>query len=301
MLSMDIKTARIICDLLELRNFSKVAKKHKVSQSAISQKLAQIEMANKCQIFNRKHRPFIPTKAGELFYKACKDILERYEKLNTDINTLAKFPSQFNIDTILSIGMYTLQPYIKIFMARYPKVKLNIEYYEANQIYNRILSGDSDIGIVAVPQKKRNINVYTFKDEPLVLACSIEHSLANEAAVDIHKLQDKDFIAFNKNIPTRKLTDSILKQYNVCVNIKKEFDNIETIKRAVEINAGISILPQTAMIQELANGTLKAIPFSNERFVRPTGMLIKKTEKLNPLAQYYLEILLNGKEHEMST
>jgi len=70
-----------------------------------------------------------------------------------------------------------------------------------------------------------------------------------------------------------------------------EFDNIETIKRAVEINAGVSILPEATIVQEVASATLKALPFSNERFVRPTGILVRKGRILSQATRYLLSIL----------
>jgi DNA-binding transcriptional LysR family regulator len=53
----------------------------------------------------------------------------------------------------------------------------------------------------------------------------------------------------------------------------------------------VSILPQAAVVQEVAGGTLKAIPFSNERFVRPTGIIIRKEHTLSPAARYLVELL----------
>jgi DNA-binding transcriptional LysR family regulator len=70
-----------------------------------------------------------------------------------------------------------------------------------------------------------------------------------------------------------------------------EFDNIETIKRAVEINSGISILPRTAIVQELANGTLKAVSFSNENFIRPTGVIVRKDKIMGQAGKYFIELL----------
>ena len=70
-----------------------------------------------------------------------------------------------------------------------------------------------------------------------------------------------------------------------------EFDNIETIKRAVEINGGVSILPEPTIVQEVASGTIKAVPFSNERFVRPTGIIVRKDRVLSQAARYCIELL----------
>jgi DNA-binding transcriptional LysR family regulator len=70
-----------------------------------------------------------------------------------------------------------------------------------------------------------------------------------------------------------------------------EFDNTETIKRAIEINAGISILPETVVLQEVAGGIVKAIPFSNERFIRQTGIIVRKDKILGLAGRYFIELL----------
>lgn len=288
---MNIETAKLFCDLVELQNLSRAAEKHGITQSAVSQQLAQLELTHKCQLINRKKRPLTLTPAGELFYKACRDILDRYNRLNSELAALGKSTARINIAAIFSIGMHTLQPYVKRFMAGYPKVNLNIEYSSASEIYDGVLRGDIDIGVVAVPKKDRNIDVYPVQNEPLVLVCSPENPLANESAADIHELQGVEFIAFEKGVPSRTLIDDILKQYNVTVRTVMEFDNIETIKRAVEIDAGASILPETTIHAELANSTLKAVPFSNEKFSRPTGLIVRKNKILTQAARYLIELL----------
>lgn len=288
---MNIETVKLFGDIVELQNFSRAAEKHGISQSAVSQQLAQLELTHKCQFINRKKRPLTLTPAGELFYRACKDILDRYNRLNSELATLGKLTARINIAAIFSIGMHSLQPYVKKFMARYPRVNLNIEYAGASEIYDGVLRGDIDIGIIAVPKKDRNIDVYPLENESLVLVCSPENPLANKAVTDIHELQGVEFIAFEKDVPTRTLIDNILREHNVTIRTVMEFDNIETIKRAVEIGAGISILPETTIGAELANGTLRAIHFSNENFFRPTGLIVRKNKTLTQAGRYLIELL----------
>jgi len=288
---MNVETFGIFCDLADLKNLSRTAEKHGISQSAVSQQLAQLELTNKCQLVSRKKRPLTLTPAGQLFYRAAKDILDRYNRLNSELAALGKTTARINVAAIFSIGMHTLQPHIKTFMEKYQKVNLNIEYADAKGIYERVLRGDVDIGVVAVPRKDRNIDVHPIEDEPLVLVCSPENTLANESAADIHELQGVPFIAFEKGVPSRTLIDDILKQYSVTVRTMMEFDNIETIKRAVEINAGVSILPETTIHAELANSTLKAVPFSNEKFARPAALIIRKNKTLTKAGRFLIELL----------
>jgi DNA-binding transcriptional LysR family regulator len=289
---MHIETLKIFCDLADLRSFSKTADKHLLSQSAVSQQLAQLELAHKCQLIDRKKRPIELTKAGQLLYKAATDILDRYEELKSELNALkSSTGSRINVAAIFSIGMHTLPDYVKKFMTRYPNVNVHIEYFSADKIYELVLAGDIDIGLVAVPKRDKRLDVYDFEDEPLVLACSPKHPLSHESQVDIHKLQFEKFISFGKDVPTRTWIDNILQRYNVVVRPVMEFDNIETVKRAVEINSGISILPETAILQEVGSGTIKAIGFSNENFVRPTGIIIRKNKIMGQAGRYFIELL----------
>ncbi len=288
---LNVETLRIVCDLIELRNFSRTAEKHGVSQSAVSQQLAQLEIKHKCQFVNRKKRPLELTPAGQIFYLACRDMLDRYDRMISELAVLGKSTTRINIAAIFSIGMHTLQPYVKKFMAKYPTVTLRIQYCSASEIYDRVLRGDVDIGIVAVAQKMRNIDVYSFENEPLVLVCSPTSSLASASTVDIHHLRGMDFIAFDKDVPSRTLIDAIFERYNTKPRIALEFDNIETIKRAVEIGAGVSILPSTTIRAELANGTLKAIRFADETFFRPTSVILRKNKTLTQSGRYLLELL----------
>jgi DNA-binding transcriptional LysR family regulator len=289
---MHIEMLKLFCDLAEMQSFSKTAEKNLISQSAVSQQLAQLELIHKCQLINRKKRPIELTKAGQLFYQASKDMLDRYEQLKNELRTLQKtFISKINVAAIFSIGMHTLPDYVKKFMVSYPKVNVHIEYFSSGRIYELILNGDVDIGLVAVPKRDKRLDVFDFEDEPLVLACSPKHPLAHESQVDIHKLQFERFIAFEKDVPTRMWIDGILERYNISVSPVMEFDNIETVKRAVEINSGISILPKTAILQELGSGTMKAIDFSNERFIRPTGIIVRKDKILSQAGRYFIELL----------
>ncbi len=289
---MHIEILKIFCDLVEVRSFSKTAEKNLLSQSAISQQLAQLELSYKCQLINRKKRPIELTKEGQLLYRAARDMLDRYEQLRSEMNALKSTgSSRINVAAIYSIGMHTLPDYVKKFMVSYPEVNVHIEYFNAEKIYELLLTGDFNIGLVAVPKKDKRFEVYEFEDEPLVLVCNPKHPLAKESQVDIHQVQFERFISFEENVPTRVWIDSIFQRYNIIVHPVMEFDNVETTKRAVEINSGVSILPLTTVLQEVAAGTLRAIEFSNEKFVRPTGIVVRKGKIFGEAGRFFVELL----------
>lgn len=288
---MNIETLRLIYDLMESQNFSKTAKKIGISQSAVSQQLAQLEMRHNCQFFDRKTRPIEPTPEGRALYRAARDILERYDGLVSELRDMNKSHGRINIGAIFSIGMYSLQPYVSYFMSNYPNTNVSVQYSSYLEIYRRVLKGELDLGIIAYAKSLRDIDVYPFVEEPLKLVTAPDHRFADMKKVDIHKLSGEDFIAFEKEVPTRQLIDEILDRYNVKPRIIQEFDNTETIKRAVEIGAGVSILPETTLQTEVKNRTLKATDFEQGKMMRPTNIIARKGKSFSRLEKTLLKLL----------
>lgn len=289
---MQIETLQIFCDLAELKSFSRTAEKNMLSQSAVSQQLTQLEKSFNAPLIDRHRKSFGLTAAGELFYNSCKDIISRYENFQSSLNYLKNSAkSKISVAAIYSIGMHSLQEYIKKFMTLHPQVYLDIEYLSAAEIYNRLLLGKIDVGLVAIPRNSPDIQVFDFIPEPMVFVCSPQHPFAKKSSVDICMMQYEQFIAFAQNLPTRDWIDQLLIRYNIALKPVMEFDNVETIKRVVEINAGVSIMPETTIRNEVANKTLKAIPFSNENFTRPTGIVIRKNRAMNDNLKAFIELL----------
>jgi DNA-binding transcriptional LysR family regulator len=289
---MNIETLRVFVDLVEMLSFSKTAEKNMLSQSAVSQQLAQLELVHNCQLINRKKRPIELTAEGQILYRAAKEIIDRYETVKSELKVLVSSgESRINVAAIYSIGMHSLPAYVKKFMVKFPKVNVHVEYFPPGKVYELVLRGDFDIGLVAIARRDKRLQVYDFEDEPLVLVCSPKHQLAGESEIDIHKIQYEPFIAFETDVPSRIWIDGILQRYGIVVRPVMEFDNVETIKRAVEINVGISILPKTTVVQEVNSGTIRAIPFSNENFVRPTGLIFRKNAMQSQAAKSFIELL----------
>jgi DNA-binding transcriptional LysR family regulator len=98
-------------------------------------------------------------------------------------------------------------------------------------------------------------------------------------------------VAYEQDIPTRKATDQLLREHQVTVHYSGEFDNIETIKRAVEIGQGVAIVPLASIQYELDHGTLKAMQLAEAVLKRPLGTIHKKGRHLSPAAVKFIEIL----------
>ena len=124
-----------------------------------------------------------------------------------------------------------------------------------------------------------------------MLICHPQHPFAKQKSVKLKTLAGQNIIGFEPDIPTRKALDKILKEHGVEIKHVMEFDNIETVKRAVEIDAGISIVPQGTVLQEVAKQTLVAVEIEDGEFYRPIAAIYKKNKVLSPAMKQFLTIL----------
>jgi DNA-binding transcriptional LysR family regulator len=195
------------------------------------------------------------------------------------------------VATIYSIGLHDLPAYVKRFMKSYPTVNIHVEYRRANQVYEDVLSNVVDLGLVAYPVKDPKIEIIALRKDPLVLICHPQHPFAKLKSVKLKSLTSQKVIGFEPDIPTRKALDKILKEHGVEAKHVMEFDNIETVKRAVEIDAGISIVPMGTIGQEISKQTLVALPIEDGDFYRPLAAIYKKNKVLSPAMKQFLAIL----------
>jgi DNA-binding transcriptional LysR family regulator len=289
---MQIESLKVFCDLAETESFTKAAQINGVTQSAVSQQISALERTFKSLLIERSKKKFRLTREGQVLYDYSKQIIQTYESLNSKIQELKDIISgTIRVATIYSIGLHDLPPYVKRFMRSYPTVNIHVEYRRANQVYDDVLSNVVDLGLVAYPVKDSKLEIIPLRKEPLVLICHPQHPFTQQKAIKLKALVGQKIIGFEPDIPTRKALDKILKEYHVEVKHVMEFDNVETVKRAVEIDAGVSIVPQGTVIQEIAKQTLASVEIEDGQFFRPLAAIYKKNKVLSPAMKQFLTIL----------
>lgn len=289
---MHLENLQIFCDLVDSESFSKAAKLHEVTQSAVSQQLRSIEKHFNVLIVDRHNKKFRLTNEGEKLYAAAKDMLDRYEELVGELQELQQVVSgSIHVSTIYSIGLHELHPYVKEFMQQYPSVNVRIEFRRSNLVYEDVLNHDADIGLVAYPISNRLLEVIPFTEDQLVLICSPENPLSQCQEISITELSKQAMIGFDKDIPTRKATDVILRRAGLEIQPVMEFDNVETVKRAVEINAGVALIPEKTVEQEVRQGQLVKVKIVDENLSRPLAILVRKGRALSPSIKRFIQML----------
>lgn len=288
---------QVFCDIIETRSFSKAAARNFISQPAVSQQVKALEEQFHQKLIERSPQGIYPTEAGRLFYQGAREILERYRTLERQMMDLTQsVAGTIRVATVYSVGLHDLPPYVKRFIQAYPQARIHVEYSRTNKIYEAVRQNLVDIGIVAYPQEGRHLGVIPLPSDELVVIVSNSHPLAEQnAPVELKSLARQPFVAFEPDIPTRKAVDRLLHDHTIEVEIVQEFDNVETIKRSVEADVGVSIIPRRTVQMEVKAGSLTALPMADMKVERPVGVIYKRGKTFSNTLQKFIAVL-TGRE-----
>lgn len=291
---MQIESLKLFTDLAETESFTKAAQLNRITQSAVSQQISSLEKHFRSLLIERSRKRFRLTREGQVLYDYAKQILMAHDSLVNRIQEIKDIISgTIRVSTIYSIGLHDLPPYIKIYLKAYPTVKVQVEYRRVNQVYDDVLGNSVDIGLVAFPDRDPRLEVIPLRKDNLVLICHPNHPFAKTKLVKAASLEGQKFIAFEPDIPTRRAIDRKLSERKIAVTPVMEFDNIETVKRAVEIDAGISIVPHNTVLQEVEKQTLTEVKIEDVDMFRPLAAIYKKKKVLTPAMKQFLTVLKN--------
>lgn len=293
---MQIESLKVFCQLAETGSFTKAAQLNGVTQSAVSQQLSALERLFKSLLVERSKKKFRLTREGQVLYDHSKELLATLDALRSKLKEIKHVISgTIRVSTIYSVGLHDLPPHLKRFLKAYPTVNVHVEYRRASQVYEDVMGNVVDLGLVAYPNRDRKLEIFPLRKEPLVLVCHPKHPLAKHKDVRLKALSGQKFIGFEPDTPTRAALDRLLRENHVQVQHVMEFDNVETVKRAVEIDAGVAIVPEGTVTQEVAKQTLARVGLENGAFHRPLAVIYKKTKVLSPAMKQFLAYLKQDK------
>jgi len=283
---------KVFSDLAETASFSQAARRNTITQSAVSQQIKALEKHFGVRFIERGKKNFCLTSEGRVFLGAAREILAVVDSLDVRLREMREVVAgDLRLAAVLSVGLHELPPFTRQFTRQYPQVKIHTEYLRSSEVYATVLAGRAEAGLVAYPQARRGLSSEVLWRDRLVLVCSPSHRLARRSRVPLAELAGEKFIAFAADLPTRKALDRALRAARVSMRPEMEFDNIETVKRAVEIGDSVSILPETVLANERRAGSLISLEITSADMWRPVGVITRRNRDGGLALRRLLELL----------
>ena len=294
---MNFRDLDLFCEVAHLGSFSKAAKAHGMSQPAASEIVKSLEEKLGCELLNRAVRPLELTPEGHIYYDGCRQLLDEYRRLEDRVlQRRDKVVGPVRVGAIYSVGLLQMEGYVREFERLYPDSALDLQYLHPEEVLTRVVSEEVDLGLLSFPPKRSDLNCIPWQDQPIVVVVPPSHLLAKRDWLKVEELEGENLVGFTTDLQMRTETDRWLKQAKVHVSVVHAFDNIENIKRAVEVGSGIALLPVPTVRREAELGSLVAIPLENVTWFRRLAIIHKRTKPFTTAISRFLELLQQDPE-----
>lgn len=289
---MNLKNLKVFCDIVARRSFSRAAEDNGISQSGASQVVGQLESRLGVQLIERSKRPLVPTPEGRVFFDGCRKLVARYDALEDEVRALHEdVAGRVRLAAIYSVGLHQMSEYVQEFMSRHPRANVRLEYLHPDRVREAVEVGQADVGIISYPRSSRAVEAEAWREEPIVLVCGPRHPFAARDEVSLADLHGQRLVGFDPDLVIRHEIDRAIEAAGAEPAVVMEFDNVETIKRAVEIDAGMALLPEPTVSREVAAGSLVSLPLQGHPLIRPLGVIRGRGRPLSPTVRRFLELL----------
>jgi len=272
-------------------SFRLAAQRNNISQPAVSQHIHLLEHKLHCSLFERSSRKTTLTPAGKVFFVYAQQMLDSYQNAINEIEKMNNLSiGSVSVASIYSIGLYQLKPIIQHFFKEYPKINIHLEYCHHSAVYQMIKDRLVDFGMVAFPKETEGFKIKIFAYDQLTLVQSPKRRyFKKNEKITLERLDNLKFVGIASSTPTGQAIKQFFKTHQIQVSLVNEYENIDTVKNAVEAGIGCSILPETTITKELKNSTLEIIPLQGFDLKRPLAIVHSDKKVFTKAAKIFLD------------
>jgi len=283
-------------------SFSEAARELNVSQSSISVQIRQFENYLGHTLFNRLKKGVERTESGEVVFQFAEEIFHDVDRIWNDLEAMERqVKGTLSIGTINSFGIYTLPGVLKEFTGRFPEVKVAVQFAAPRQLAEMLQSGKVDIAVVNSSRRYGGLTGVALREMKMFLVAPPDHPLASLETVNPRELENHPFIGYEEGSETRMMMDAFFRRMSLSVEYALESSNVATVKHMVMAGLGLSVLPETAVGDEIRDGRLVRIDVQGLYMAQRITLYYKTNRTLTPTRREFLKFIQStlGAEREL--
>ena len=255
---MEIRQLRAFVAIAESGTFTSGAQRVHVTQAAISMQIRQLENEIGARVFVRAPRHVILTEAGEHLLRRARQILREHDAAVDEIAELAGAErGRLRIGSASAMVLTDQLPVILTELRKqHPGAEIAVTSGTSEALVEQILAGELDIAFVSLPVDARGIQTERLSEDQLVAIASPRHKLAKQKTISAYTLAGERLILGERGGNTRRLIDQFFAQAGVTLKVAMELSRQAAIRRMVEEDMGVGIVPFESVREEVDKGRL---------------------------------------------
>jgi len=292
---LDLHKLRVFYVVAQEGSFSAAAERLYITQSAVSQQIKELEASLGQPLFEREWRGVRLTPSGEVltdYRRQIFDLIAQAENALTNVQQLAS--GKISLGATPGIGVYLAPLWVQGFRARYSHLTVALNTGITAQVVGDVLAHRIDLGIIEgelddlTPPRLGHVIMAQVEQKIVV---GSKHPYWHAPQVDAADLGTQSFITRQQNSQSRIWLERTLKRLGIDPMIGAEFDNIESIKRAVSAGTCVAVLPAYVIQTEVEQNVLRAVPVDGQPFVREIKLVWDRDVRFSPVVRAFIDYL----------
>ena len=287
-----MRKLELFLDVAAECSISRAAEANGITQSAVSQRLRQLENELGVRLLDRAVRPLRLTEAGEVFEGEVREIVERYRAVCQRMGEVEELlAGEVRVDAIYSAGIDLMHLLRESFERGHPQVNIRLDFKRPEEVDAAVRRKACDFGIVSYPKRWQGLSFKALRDERMTVVCSRQHDLFGRRSIHASRLDRFSMIGFGADLPAGRHLRRYLRKHGVEAHFTYEPDNVDTMKSMLGVGDQIAILPRRTVQREVAAGTLGAVDLEPE-LNRPIGIIYPRRSSLSAPARAFFDFMV---------
>lgn len=287
---MDINNLKAFIEVADKKSFSRSAESLKLTQPAVSKRIAALESELSAKLFDRVGRNVYLTEAGQVLLPSARQISLELSRIEDVICNLGKDVSgELSIGTTEHIGTHRLPEVLKPFCKAFPNVDIDLQFSCSQQILAKVEQGQLEMGLCLLPARQKvsaRLDTLEIWSDDMVIVVSNDHPLVTGKTVPLELLAKCPAILPQPGSATRREVDHILQAGHQKASVCIEASDFETIKTMASLGFGWACLPAIQV-----DDSLTVLPVAELKLKFSISLVRHKERTLSRAGQAFLENL----------
>ncbi len=243
---MELRQLEYFVAVAEECHFTRAAKRMHVAQSGLSASIRSLERELGASLFVRSTRQVELTPAGRALLVEARRALSATDAARDAVAAVQGLVrGSVAIGSLQCLHVVHLPAVLARFHAAHPGVEIRLRHGGSNELTDEVRSGRLDIAFVSLPVRADDLKVSPLAGEPLVLACGLDHALAQRDEVDLTELDAEPFVDFSRDWGSRDVVDSVVGERRIAF----EVNDVHSLLDLVAFGLGVALVPQSFSVK----------------------------------------------------
>jgi LysR family hydrogen peroxide-inducible transcriptional activator len=286
----DTTQLRYFVAVVDCQSFSKAAARCHTSQPNLSEQVRNLEGLLGTTLLDRSGRQIAPTEAGKLLWERAKIILSQIDETRQALRSIATPGAErVTIGVMTTVSSIFLAHVLNSFVELHPKIQLDIHENITLELLPMIERGILDLGIIGLPLRRKGFTTETLFSEEMLLALHPKHPLTLKRAIFKEDLISEKVILSQAGLSMGSCPLRFCKRNNFSPRIMFRSGQLDTIQFLVAAGKGISLIPQTAIVETTVPITFRKL--ENSELRRSIAAVTRNNRALKPPVTDFLRHL----------